>query len=113
MSLMSRLMAERLKKKAANTNTHELELVPGLRMPEFIGRPSVPPSASGLRGPCKAINATTGRQCCLLIGHVAPHRHGSTSFERVAAPEQTHFARRDALDALASSRSRSSTDTEE
>lgn len=57
------------------------------------------------RGPCKAINAETGRQCCLLAGHAKPHRHGSTDFTRVAAPGQQHFSRRDALDVFAASRS--------
>lgn len=58
-------------------------------------------------GSCKEINPETGRQCALLAGHLAfklPHRHGRTEFVRAAAPGQTQFSRRDALDAHASTR---------
>lgn len=62
---------------------------------------------SGPRGSCKAVNAETGRQCALLAGHTTAHRHGSTSFTRVAEPGATSFTRRDALDRAASASSQS------
>lgn len=73
--------------------------------------PAAPVAASaptsGPRGSCKAINAETGRQCALLAGHTTAHRHGSTSFTRVAEPGATSFTRRDALDRAAAASSQS------
>lgn len=116
MSLMARIMAAKLKaaQRRALPPTRptitglprvEVELVPGLAMPAFLGAP-VQTSAhpAGPRGACKAISADTGRQCCLLVGHTTPHRHGRTDFVRVAAVGQQSFARRDALDGVATAR---------
>lgn len=60
---------------------------------------SYAPRPSGTaRGSCKAVSAETGRQCALLAGHGESHRHGATAFVHVAAPGQSHFTRREALD---------------
>lgn len=116
MSLMARIMAAKLKAAQRPAPAApspcpavrlgpELELVPGLAMPALLGVP-VQTSAhpGGPRGACKAISADTGRQCCLLAGHATPHRHGRTDFVRVAAVGQQSFARRDALDGVATAR---------
>jgi hypothetical protein len=60
--------------------------------------------AEGWRGACQAINPDTGRRCCLIAGHVAPHRHGRTAFVVAAATGQTHFPRAAALTAAATAR---------
>lgn len=129
MSLMKRLMAAKMKQpvtlslKGVDVGAMKLKLTPGAvtavreplppmewqgynQGPTFSDTPLVPTSAPGVltfRGSCKAINADTGRCCALLANHAGAHRHGSTSFVRVAKPGATSFSRRDALDAAASS----------
>jgi len=124
-SLMRRLMVEKLSKKKegapCDQGRESRPAVPPslpFRFPEAASEAeraavverAVAPGAP--RGSCKAINAETGRQCCLLAGHTKPHRHGSTDFTRVAAPGQQHFSRRDALDVFAASRSNPNTNQE-
>lgn len=86
-----------------------------LRLPAPPPSPEValPPPAirPGWRGTCQAVNSETGRRCCLLAGHTDAHAHGRTRFWRAAEPGQTHFARRDALDTLGTSRTSGTTDT--
>lgn len=127
MSLMKRLMAAKMNPKPltlpVSAGPMKLKIEPGkvlavreplppltwrkfeeLPLPPPLS-PPVPTSAPApavARGSCKCINAETGRQCALLAGHPPPHRHGSTSFVRVAEAGATSFARRDALDAAAS-----------
>lgn len=60
--------------------------------------------AEGWRGACQAINPDTGRKCCLIYGHAAPHRHGRTEFHHAPAPGQTHFPRAAALGVAATAR---------
>lgn len=80
------------------------ELVEAFAPPPVTPPPPPPVLKSGWRGSCTAINPDTGRQCCLLAGHTKLHRHGATEFLLSAAPGQTHFRRRAALDELAARR---------
>lgn len=77
--------------------------VAALPLPVAAAAPS--PVAFRPGSPCKAISAATGRQCGLLAGHGTMHRHGNTSFMRVAEPGSTSFSKRDELDAAARSNS--------
>lgn len=77
------------------------ELVEAFAPPPAPTPPPPPVVRPGWRGNCKAINPATGRRCALLEGHDTMHRHGSTAFAFGAEPGQTHFARRELLDALA------------
>lgn len=71
--------------------------------------PAVPvrtsaPGPGRFVGGCKAVNAHTGHRCQLLDGHAGAHCHGRTAFTVVAAPGQTRFAAREAIDTAAHSR---------
>ncbi len=98
MSLMQRLMAAKMQRAVpASAPTAS----PAQRSAAVVAEVQLPtPPLS--RGSCKAINPDTGRQCA-LPSHAStmPHRHGSTSFMREAAPGQTRFTRRDAIDSAA------------
>lgn len=103
MSLMTRLMAKKLAKPEVRLD--EASIDAWLDRREALPPPPPPPPPAGARLSCKAINAETGRQCALLGGHTGTHRHGRTDFMRTAEIGQTTFARRQALDGLANSRS--------
>lgn len=83
----------------------ELDLAKGLEalpLPSSSGPDRLPPNpATGFRGSCKAINADTGKQCALLVGHTTAHRHGQTAFFRIATPNQKSFTRRELIDSAA------------
>lgn len=87
-----------------------------LTLTEPTPRPTPPPPEPvNLKGPlvslgsCKAVNPATGIACALLKGHTKNHRHGSTEFTFGAAPGETHFSRRAALDRHATTRHGSTT----
>lgn len=56
------------------------------------------------RTSCKAVNAATGRQCCLLHGHDGAHVHGRTAFSAVALTDDDVWRARARLDAVATAR---------
>lgn len=133
MSLMQRLMAQRLAKAANDTperaaptrsdaplqHRHRLraELAGSVEtrpapVPTSALKPMAPAvfdkSGEPVRMRCIPADgpgaADTGRQCALPGGHAGEHRHGRTAFTRVATPGQTSFTRRDALDSMAGRR---------
>lgn len=74
--------------------------------PRELEVPLPPPVLQpGWKGPCKAVNAATGRQCALLHGHEGHHRHGSTAFVTLALSDADVARARARLDDAAQSRS--------
>ena len=105
MSLFARLLAA----KVAPATPVEPPAAPAVAPPPVVVLPEAPPpvrTSAPVRftGPCRCVSAVTGRQCALLAGHAGPHRHGRTTFVAVAAPGQSRFPRREALEEAGSSR---------
>lgn len=122
MSLMARLVAKRMKTSAAGTRTPARggRVAPSVVSPaesradaervEFpplvtcVPPPPPPAPRPGWRTSCKAVNAATGRQCCLLHGHDGNHVHGRTAFSSVALTDDDVWRARARLDAIATAR---------
>lgn len=85
----------------AELRTAEPSLPP---TPQPPPEPQAPAARPGWRGPCKAVNAATGRQCGLLHGHPGAHRHGSTPFVTVAITDDDITRARARMDAAAQRR---------
>lgn len=119
---MARLVAKRMKTGAAGTRTPARggRVAPSVVSPAelradservefpppvtYVPPPPPPALKPGWRTSCRAVNANTGRQCCLLHGHDGAHVHGRTAFTAVALSDDDVRRARTRLDEAATSR---------